>query len=300
MPGTSPRGPRWKWRWRGALPPTPQALFPLYWEEQSPRICKWVWCKTSRPPQFSYLLDTSSALTTDSKSVIRNQGKRWNLGDLCTNDLKFLGIYVFVFMKNGEIDSEWEQRKSWPFVLGKWESESFLKADRTKQTRGWLSKEHSHADVSSFCICYFFHCPRTTPKAKSSSSHNNTKCDNALLCGANVIFRMGAGCLHSTGELLRGTVKPSSITFSFSCPALTGAGSVGQSSWRLIPFLQLWQRSCSPFILFLTHITMWQSEDLWDDQQTSSLRCFWRPCHAELPFCLASFLSTFTGCKTNC
>lgn len=192
-------------------------------------------------------------------------------------------------MKNGEIDSEWEQRKSWPFVLGKQESESFLKADRTKQKVDSAKRKHSHADVSSLCICYYFHCPRTTPKGKSSSSHNNTGCDNALLCGANVIFRMGAGCLHSTGELLRGTIKSSSITFSFSCPALTGAGSVGQSSWRLIPCLQLWQRSCSSFILFLTHIKMWQSEDLWDDQQTSSLRCFRRPCHAELPFCLTSF-----------
>lgn len=51
--------------------------------------------------------------------------------------------YVFVFMKNGEVDSEWELRKSWSwrFVLEKQESESFLRADRTKQTRGWLSEE---------------------------------------------------------------------------------------------------------------------------------------------------------------
>lgn len=39
----------------GRSSPTPQALFPLYWEEQSPRICKWVWCKTSRPPQCSHV-----------------------------------------------------------------------------------------------------------------------------------------------------------------------------------------------------------------------------------------------------
>lgn len=85
-------------------------------------------------------------------------------------------------------------------------------------------------DVSSLRICYYFHRPRTTPKAKPSSSHNNTGCDNALLCGSNVIFRTGAGCLHSTGKL-----KPSSVTFSFSCQVLTRSGSVGQSSWRFIP-----------------------------------------------------------------
>lgn len=47
-------------------------------------------------------------------------------------------MWNFVFMRNGEIDSEWEQGKSWlrQFVLEKQESESFLRAfDRTTNNR---------------------------------------------------------------------------------------------------------------------------------------------------------------------
>lgn len=112
---------------------------------------------------------------------------------------------------------------------------------------------------------------------------------------------MGAGCLHSTGELLWWTSKPSSILpFSFSCQALTRPGSVGQSSWRFMPCMQLERQACSSFILFLTHVNMCQSGDLWEDGQTSSLGYFWKPRHAELQFCLISLLSTFAGCRTNC
>lgn len=156
-------------------------------------------------------------------------------------------IYVFVFMKNGEVDSEWGAEKKLVLAV------CFRETGKWKLSKSWSDKTNKRLtqrrenflmliDVSSLCICYYFRCPRTSPKAKSSSSHNNAGCDNALLCGANVIFRMGAGCLHSTGELLWGTLKPSSITFSFSFHSLTGAGSVGQSSWRLIPCLQLWQQ----------------------------------------------------------
>lgn len=252
MPGTSPRGPRWKWRWRGDLPPTPQALFPLYWEEQSPRICKWVWFKTSRPPQSSYGSDTSSTLTTDSKSVIRNQCKRWNLGDLCTNDLKFLAYMCLSFWKMRNRQWVGAEKNLAPAVCfretGKWKLSKSWSVKTSKRLTQQRENILMLIDVSSLCICYYFHCPRTPLKAKLSSSHNNTGCDNALLCSTNVIFRRGAGCLHSTGELLWGMAKSSSITFSLSCQALTGAGSVGQSSWRWMPCLQLSPRSCSSHI----------------------------------------------------
>lgn len=60
----------------GRSSPTPQALFPLYWEEQSPRIFKWALRKTSRPPQSHHISDLSTSVARFSKSV---QGHQHNL-----------------------------------------------------------------------------------------------------------------------------------------------------------------------------------------------------------------------------
>lgn len=144
MPGTSPRGPRWKWRWRGRSSPSPQALFPLYWEEQSPRIYKWVWCKTSRPPQVSYVLDPSSALVTVSKSVIGHQRRHWNLDDLCTNDVKFC-----LYEKWGNRQWVGAGKKLAPAVCfretGKWKLSKSFWSDNKQQVDSAKRKD-SYAD----------------------------------------------------------------------------------------------------------------------------------------------------------
>lgn len=61
--------------------------------------------------------------------------------------------------------------------------------------------------------------------------------------------------------------------FVFSLSGADRDGFVGQSSCRLIPCLQPWQQKRSFFILFLTHVKMYQSGNLWDDRQTWSVRC---------------------------
>lgn len=105
---------------------------------------------------------------------------------------------------------------------------------------------------------------------------------------------MGAGCVRSTGELRW-------ETSFFSSQALTGTGNVGQSSRRLIPRSQLWQPERSLFILFLTRVKMYQSEDLGDDGQTRSMGCFWGPCHEGLlQSRLISLLDNSTGWRKNC
>lgn len=54
------------WRWRGDLPrsPAPRALFPLGWEEQSPRLFKGAWCKTSWPTTWPNRVGEISFLTS--------------------------------------------------------------------------------------------------------------------------------------------------------------------------------------------------------------------------------------------
>lgn len=131
-----------------------------------------------------------------------------------------------VFMRNEEVDNEWEQRRPGSFpALEEQESGSFQRADRTKQTRGQLGDENT---VS--CWLMFPHFASVITSAVQgplwqSHRHNNAAYDNALLCGA-IIFRMGAGCLHTISELFWGMLQPSFVTFSFSFLLLTGAGLV--------------------------------------------------------------------------
>lgn len=193
MPGTSPRGPRWKRRWRGDLPPLHRPCFHYTGKNSLPEYASEF--GASRPPQLSCVLDASSTPAAASKSVVGHQCKIWNLDDWYTNDVNFSAYMCLSLWKMGKEAVSGSREKVEPrqFVLGKQESQSFLRADRIKQTRGWLGKEKTFSCWLMFphFASAYFHCPRTSPEAKSPSSHNNTGCHNALLCAANVIFRIG-------------------------------------------------------------------------------------------------------------
>lgn len=153
----------------GRSSPTPQALFPLYWEEQSPRICKWVWCKTSRPPQCSHVGPVQrsrySFQTSLQTSNVPTLKFKWFVCKWCG----FFFCHICVCSWGCRQWVETEKRLTAAVCsreTGKWK----LSKSWSHKTNKRLTQRRENIlmliDVSSLPIGYYFHCPRTTPKAK--------------------------------------------------------------------------------------------------------------------------------------
>lgn len=215
MPGTSPWGPRWKWRWRGDPPPLHRPCFHYTGKNGLPEYsCEDLLASSLfshlriRPPQHLSTINTN----------------------MCANYVK-LSAFMCLFL--------WKLGSSTSFLFEKWEREWPLSKSCSAKTNKRLSQRRENIlrliDVSSLCICFYFHCQgplwRRCHRLATIASVAIARSFVALI----LVLEWERGAFTPPVSYVRG-VPPS---FLFPCQALKATGSVGQSSWRLITCLQL-------------------------------------------------------------
>ncbi len=140
------------------------------------------------------------------------------------------------------------------------------------KTNKWVSQRRENilklTDVSSPCICYYFHCQGALQRL---SHHLATTIVAAIMFifivwGVFFFFRVreerhsGGLCLPLWWFMSR-EVRTLLLRFlhHFCCWGLTG--TVNHRAWRLIPCLQLWHPVHLYIILFSAHVNLCQSKD---------------------------------------
>lgn len=152
-----------------------------------------------------------------------------------------------------------------------------LKPARPKQTSGWVSEGKTFSSWLMFPLLAsaITSTAKRPPEAKSSSSHNDPRCDNAhLYCASG--FSSGAerrgaavGMFLPPWWFVSREVRTLLPRFlhHFYSGALTAtvlsvySNLVSHWAWRLIPCLQLWHLVHSFIILLSARVTPNQSRD---------------------------------------
>lgn len=152
--------------------------------------------QSRRRNQFPHIWDfPTEAKGQHSTSVTRHGHRQRAQTQALESSVQInMCVYPHMFMKEGG-------ERCWVRVWPKTSAESVPKVSlcvRSKtcpaKTNKWVSRRRENIlkliDVSSLCICYYFHCIGP-PEAKSSSSHNDPRCDNThLYCASG--FSSGA------------------------------------------------------------------------------------------------------------